>query len=83
MDNKDMKLIAGRMKTYMDMLGEIEFLQDAFIQRFNDKLISAEIFATIMNSMDKTMELIDQEMIDFRTNSMMEQLEDDNEVTVF
>ena len=83
MDNKDMKLIAGRMKTYMDMLGEIEFLQDAFIQRFNDKLISAEVFATIMNSMDKTMELIDQEMIDFRTNSMMEQLEDDNEVTVF
>lgn len=83
MDNKDMRLIAGRMKTYMDMLGEIEFLQDAFIQRFNDKLISAEIFATIMNSMDKTMELIDQEMIDFRTNNMMEQLEDDNEVTVF
>ena len=83
MDNKDMRLIAGRMKTYMDMLGEIEFLQYAFIQRFNDKLISAEVFATIMNSMDKTMELIDQEMIDFRTNSMMEQLEDDNEVTVF
>lgn len=83
MDNKDMRLIARRMNTYMDMLGEIEFLQDAFIQRFNDKLISAEIFATIMNSMDKTMELIDQEMIDFRTNNMMEQLEDDNEVTVF
>ena len=78
-----MELTPERMKTYMDMLEEIDFLQDVFIQRFKDKLISAEIFATIINSMDKTMELIDQEMVQFRTDNMNKQLEEGNEVTIF